>query len=316
MLEYREQGFAVQLMEHLVVPTFVLDASGHVTIWNRACERLTGVRAAEVIGTKLHWSGFYESARPCLADLVLNGDDDLVDELYLANRSETYQHGALSAENWCVLPQCGARRYLAIDAGPIYSPSGSLIAVVETLRDITSQKEAQTALETLASQDGLTGVANRRMFDQRLAAEWQHPAHLSLLMIDIDHFKPYNDALGHQRGDECLRRIADLIVSETRQECDLVARYGGEEFAVILPHADMQIALAVARRILAALKRAAIEHPCPACPPLVSLSIGAACRSDRSVTPDALIAAADASLYRAKQLGRDRIIIGETEIAA
>ncbi|MEF2550225.1 diguanylate cyclase [Aurantimonas sp. A2-1-M11] len=303
-------------MEHLVVPTFVLDAKGHVTIWNRACERLTGVRASEVIGTKRHWSGFYEKPRLCLADLVLSGQGDRVDDLYTANRSETYHQGALSAENWCVLPQCGARRYLAIDAGPIYSPNGSLIAVVETLRDITSQKEAQTALETLASQDGLTGVANRRMFDQRLAAEWQHPAQLSLLMIDIDHFKPYNDALGHQRGDDCLKRIASLIVSETRQECDLVARYGGEEFAVILPHADMHVALAVGRRILAAVKCAAIDHPDPACPPLVSLSIGAACRESRSEAPEALIAEADASLYRAKQLGRDRIIMGETDIAA
>jgi PAS domain-containing protein len=126
-------------MEHLVVPTFVLDPDGRVMIWNRACERLTGLLGSEVVGTKEHWRGFYDEPRPCLADLVLQGASG--EALYAELAPHTSDPGALTAENWCVMPQIGSRRYLAVDAGPIFSESGELLAVVETLRDITIQHE-------------------------------------------------------------------------------------------------------------------------------------------------------------------------------
>ena len=304
--------FAVQLMEHLVVPTFVLDAAGRVIIWNRACERLTGVAASTVLGTRLHWTGFYEKERRCLADFVIEGAPSNVADFYEIDLSMDCQTGALSAENWCMLPGGGGRRYLAIDAGPIYDDAGRLIAVVETLRDITAQKEAQSALELLASRDWLTGIANRRMFDEYLETKWalatMSDRPLSLLMIDIDHFKIYNDHFGHQSGDDCLKRIAGIIVKETREDTDLVARYGGEEFVVVLPQACIQGAISVADRIVKATHTAAIPPPQAYLLDRMTLSIGAASRDRLMTTPADLIAAADASLYAAKERGRNLIV--------
>lgn len=308
----KNRMFAVQLMEHLVVPAFVLDAEGVVIIWNRACERLTGIRGMDVIGTRDHWKGFYESPRPCLADLVLCGRSNDIADLYTVNRSEAFGKNGLSAENWCQPPNGSGRRYLALDAGPIYTDGGKLLAVVETIRDITVQKGAQMELEALASQDGLTGVANRRVFNECLDLEWRRAGDecrpLSLLMIDIDHFKQYNDALGHQEGDDCLRRTAALISEQMTRPTDLVARYGGEEFAVVLPGAGLADAMLVAERILAAMKSAALPHPSPDVCGHVSVSIGAGCNVDDCASPERLVSLADASLYSAKRQGRNRAV--------
>ena len=303
--------FAVKLMQHLVVPTFVLDADGRVMIWNRACERLTGLQASDVVGTNEHWRGFYDAPRPCLADLVLQGASG---ELLYAELSFS-DAGALRAENWCVMPQIGSRRYLAIDAGPIYSEEGELLAVVETLRDITIQHEAQLALKTLASADGLTGLANRRAFDIRLDEECRRAQRnagaVSLLMIDIDNFKAFNDTFGHQGGDDCLKQIARVIGGELLRPGDLAARYGGEEFAVIMPATPSHGAVIVAERLRYAVEALAIHHPSSP-PGIVTLSIGTAAASTAdAASPAALVASADAALYRAKRDGRNRVISTE-----
>jgi hypothetical protein len=165
-------SYAVRLMQHLVVPTFVINPARRVVIWNRACERLTGVAASEVIGTCGHWRAFYGQRRYCLADLVALNRQDKVGELYSEHATSEDNSLGLSAENWCVMPRLGNHLYLAIDAGPIHDEAGNLIAVVETLRDMTDQKRAEMALKTLATKDGLTGLANRRSFDQALEMEW------------------------------------------------------------------------------------------------------------------------------------------------
>ncbi|TFF27653.1 diguanylate cyclase [Jiella endophytica] len=309
----KHRDFAVRLMEHLVVPTFVLDGTGHVLIWNRSCERLTGISADDVIGTKHHWKGFYTEERACLADLVIRNAAADISGLYTVDCSSDPDRGIYSAENWCHLPRVGGLRYLAIDAGPIHDEDGNLIAVVETLRDITVQKEAQDKLEVLARQDSLTGIPNRRLFDEYLEGEWQIATatgrDLALLMIDIDHFKAYNDTLGHLAGDKCLQRIARLVADETRRECDVCARFGGEEFAVILPRTGLAGAIAVARRITRAVARAQIPNPGLGAGAKLTLSIGvAACDDvDRPETPTDLLAAADAALYAAKDSGRARV---------
>lgn len=136
-------SFAVTLMEHLMVPTFVLDAESRVLIWNRACERLTGVPASEVVGTQDHWKAFYESARPCLADLVVKGEYAEIAELYTVHEEPGQPVMGVHGENWCWMPRRGERLYLAIDAGPVYDEQGKLIAVVETLNDITARHVAQ-----------------------------------------------------------------------------------------------------------------------------------------------------------------------------
>lgn len=315
--------FSVRLMEHLVVPTFVLDADCRVLIWNRACERLTGLKASAVIGTREHWRGFYDDPRPCLADLIAQGRTEEMDALYAdhdhAGEDAITAHGR-KAENWCVMPQVGTRLYLAIDAGPIYDESGMLVAVVETLRDMTVQKEAQAELERLATRDGLTSVANRRCFDQTLNTEWRRATRearaLSLLMIDVDYFKFYNDTYGHQGGDECLRRIAAAMSGVVKRSSDSVARYGGEEFAILLPATDPEGASLVAERIRAAVESLAMPHEKSGVADHVTVSIGVASAIvSTGGMPTQLVGVADAALYRAKKEGRNRVVMARMEAA-
>ena len=152
-LAFNEQhvSFAITLMEHLVVPTFVLDAEQRVLIWNKACERLTDIPAAEVVGTRDHWRAFYETPRPCLADLVATGHYGQIAELYTVFEDPAEPVFGVHAENWCWMPARRQRLYLAVDAGPVFDESGKLIAVVETLRDITEKHLAQTQVAEQAS---------------------------------------------------------------------------------------------------------------------------------------------------------------------
>ncbi|MCF8197637.1 MAG: sensor domain-containing diguanylate cyclase [Sulfuritalea sp.] len=314
------QNFAVHLMQHLVVPTFVLDAECNVLIWNKACERLTGIKAEEVIGTRDHWRAFYESPRPCLADLLAQGRMDEAKSLYTQHDNIAEVSFGVHAENWCVMPCRDTRLYLAIDAGPIYDESGRLLAVIETLRDVTEHRNAQTALEKLASRDGLTGVANRRSFDERLANEWMRDRRgrkaLSLLMIDVDHFKRYNDTYGHQAGDTCLQKIAQVLEQVVHRPGDLVARYGGEEFAVILSSTDTVGAQGIAQRVLDHVAALEIPHGASELG-RVSLSIGVSTTHPApELTEASLIASADSALYEAKHAGRNRVVAAQGDQAA
>jgi diguanylate cyclase (GGDEF)-like protein len=313
----KDHAFAISLMEHLVVPTFVIDAAGRVLIWNKACERLTGVSASEVVGGREHWRAFYDLQRPCLADLVLAKRVTEISALYAKDGNFGISDFGVSAENWCVMPRVGHRLYLAIDAGPIYDESGSLIAVVETLRDITVQKQAQTDLETLATRDGLTGLANRRSFDERLVLEARRGARdgapLALLMIDIDCFKSYNDTYGHQKGDECLRAVAQAIGGTLWRAGDFAARYGGEEFTVIIPDTPLSGATRIAERLRAAVDHLGIAHGASVASDRVTLSVGGVVASAPYLPPEQLLAAADAALYRAKREGRNRSCVVSLE---
>jgi len=311
-----QHGFALKLMELLVIPTFVIDIHGKVIIWNRACERLTGVDAWEVLGTADHWKSFYHDQRPTLADLVIQGRDGDVQALYHQHARRNDNDSGLRAENWCDMPRVGRRRYLAADASPILDADGKLVAVAETLRDVTDEKRAQVALEQLATRDGLTGLANRRCFDDTLQAEWQRALRqqqpLSLLMVDVDNFKQYNDAYGHLGGDECLQRIACAVSNEMRAN-DLVARYGGEEFAVILPNQSLKGAAIVAERIRCRVEQLHLPNLGSA-QHVVTVSIGAATAlAAPGSDPSQLVATADSALYRAKHMGRNRISLPEPE---
>ena len=306
-----ERSFANKLLEMLAVPTFVLDIDCKVMLWNRACERLTGVPSHEVLGTSEHWRSFYNAPRPVLAELVLQHRTDEIAHLYARQVKHGQASSALCVESWCDMPRTGQRRYLAVDASPILDEDGMLVAVVQTLRDMTDEKMAQRALEQLASRDGLTGLANRRCFDVALDAEWARALRqeqpLSLLMVDVDHFKAYNDAHGHLGGDECLKRIASAVSSEMRAN-DLVARYGGEEFAVILPNQSLKGAAIVAERIRCRVERLQVQsgNTLPRHP--VTVSIGAATAiASPDTSASQLIEIADAALYRSKHMGRNRI---------
>ena len=140
MKSNRDRGFAIELVRQLVVPTFVLDAECQVIVWNQACERLTGMPAAEVIGTREHWRAFYGEPRPCLADLIVQGRTDEIDELYAIHDDSLGAAYGAHAENWCVMPLLGTELYLAIDAGPIRDEDGRIIGP-RAARGVTERRE-------------------------------------------------------------------------------------------------------------------------------------------------------------------------------
>lgn len=188
-----------------------------------------------------------------------------------------------------------------------------------TVRDITERKQAEKALEeynrkleALSTTDGLTGIANRRRFDEALSLEYarhaRSGAELSLILLDIDHFKAFNDSYGHVAGDDCLRQIGRVIAGCTARPGDLAARYGGEEFACILPETDHVGAVIIAERIRRAIQALGITHKASNVADCVTASLGAAtthCQTEGSVTN--FVAQADDLLYRAKSLGRNRV---------
>ncbi|MBB4260232.1 MULTISPECIES: diguanylate cyclase [unclassified Bradyrhizobium] len=192
--------------------------------------------------------------------------------------------------------------------------NGRVDGVVAISRDITEHKKLETRLETLAIEDSLTGLANRRRFDERLKEEWARAyrdrSSLALLMIDVDHFKAYNDEYGHPAGDACLRLVAKIIAAETQRAGDLAARYGGEEFAMLLPNTDAAGCALFGERIRSAIHEAGLVHATNPESGCVTASVGGAtCRPalERTAGVASLVEAADRALYAAKDAGRDRL---------
>jgi len=184
--------------------------------------------------------------------------------------------------------------------------------VVAIARDITDRKQLEEELRQLTTEDSLTRVFNRRFFDESLEQEWrrmmriQHP--ISMLMIDVDRFKHYNDTYGHIAGDVCLRQIAAELTRQMRRAGDIVARYGGEEFAIILPETDAEAAKVLAETLRESIESLSLEHIGIPDESVVTLSIGIA-----TLVPTAsqnairLVSLADKALYRAKAGGRNQV---------
>jgi diguanylate cyclase (GGDEF)-like protein len=209
----------------------------------------------------------------------------------------------------------------------LLSQHTKLYIQVARLRDSERAKAAE--LERLSTIDPLTGIANRRAFDDALEQEWRrmmrHKAALSLLMIDVDCFKLFNDSYGHVAGDQCLRAVAQTIAGRARRAGEMAARYGGEEFAVLLPHSDIGNANGLAALICESIRERRIPHEGSVVAPYVTISVGVASIADipKSVAalsretaatvaslvgPTLLVEAADHALYRAKTAGRNRFV--------
>ena len=173
-------------------------------------------------------------------------------------------------------------------------------------------KEKKHKLEILASLDGLTGIANRRMFDEFLMREWQRCRRnnepLSLVLLDIDHFKLFNDAYGHLQGDACLIQIAKTLQKIARRTTDLAARYGGEEFALILSNTDIKEALNLANKFQEILQPLQIIHPASPVSQFVTVSMGVTSLTPQSEDLNAFIDLADQAMYKAKENGRNQIM--------
>lgn len=196
-------------------------------------------------------------------------------------------------------------------------------AKIEAMRRLADMRQALVATRTqlraaneqlrlMASVNGLTELANRRRFDDELAQQWRSAARagspLSLLLLDVNRFKQFNDTYGHQHGDHCLRRLAALLRHEARRSGDLAARFGGEEFAVLLPDANAAGARAVAERLRQQLHKLAMPHAGSDIAPHVTVSIGIATLEPAPTDTEArrLVKLADDALYRAKADGRNR----------
>ena len=203
--------------------------------------------------------------------------------------------------------------------GVAMSEDGRPVRLLGAFQDITEKKVNALELQRLneelvrlSTTDALTQVGNRRLVDQTLKAEWQRAARrtgpVALLMIDVDHFKEYNDHYGHPAGDEVLRQIARLIGESVRRGGELVARYGGEEFVLLLPGANLEAARVVAERCRQGVADAKIEHRASNTSAWVGVSIGVASHvASSGVDCQVLVETADAALYRAKRCGRGRI---------
>jgi diguanylate cyclase (GGDEF)-like protein len=229
---------------------------------------------------------------------------ELTGMLYLENNAVS---GAFTENRLKVLQLLASQAAISIENASLYA-------------DMEARVAARTAeLKAMSLRDGLTGVANRRAFDERLQEELARSRRngrpLSLLIIDIDHFKRVNDTYGHPVGDACLRRMGETLLAKCQRATDFVARYGGEEFAIVLPDTDIKNALAFADRVRSAIEQIVLEvgdirHP-------ITASIGAAQAGPKSLTDSAyLIAAADRGLYAAKAAGRNCVmhVASNTEV--
>lgn len=263
-----------------------------------AAQRLLGVDPAELVGRRPE-ENIHPEDRPDYAALV-------------ASLRQGEEQGGLT---YRALRGDGSEIWVESTLRLVHDPeTGAPDGYVGISRDVTVSKAMEAKLEVLAATDGLTGIANRRHFDEELFTEWRQAARegtsLGLLLLDLDHFKRFNDHYGHPAGDECLRRVAGTIASTIRRPGDRPARYGGEEFAVILPSTDLAGALDVAERVRAGIEAMAIPHEGNESG-VVTASIGAAVIAPAPGSPIAtslLIAAVDRALYEAKRTGRNRVV--------
>lgn len=193
----------------------------------------------------------------------------------------------------------------------IFKPINPKIVRARVATHITLKRQSDL-LRSMAYLDGLTGVHNRRYFDEQLTAEWARAvrigAALSIVILDVDFFKRYNDRYGHQAGDDCLRRVATTIRTSLKRPTDQVARYGGEEFVCLLPHTDLAGSMQVAEQIRKDIEELHLEHADSSAAPYVTVSLGVCSRTaEQAGSAQQLLTQADAQLYAAKEQGRNRV---------
>jgi diguanylate cyclase (GGDEF)-like protein/PAS domain S-box-containing protein len=205
------------------------------------------------------------------------------------------------------------RKTMLLNARKIYREMNHTEMILLAIEDITERKMAEEQLKFIASMDGLTGIANRRHFDTTLDLEWRRAMRsvspVSLIMIDIDFYKNYNDSYGHLAGDSCLQKIAHTIRDSLRRAGNFAARYGGEEFTVILPDTNAKEAYVFAESLREKIENLNIEHKDSIVGSNVTVSLGVSSLiPDKNRTRDELISLADKALYKAKQGGRNRVV--------
>jgi diguanylate cyclase (GGDEF)-like protein/PAS domain S-box-containing protein len=322
ILESANRRFA-ELYLSLPIVCMTHDSMGGVHEYNRVCESVfNGLEIMQL--QRKGWRALCAPSDAVIADAALA-------RAFNGERTENMEWSHPMAD--------GTARHFLCNILPLHGSDGTIVAAISAHVDITQHKlheqdisqqlvdtnwsnalleaqkkrteiayaELETAnerLEALAFTDGLTGVMNHRAFQEQLIRECasasRHGTPLSLMLLDIDYFKGYNDSFGHQSGDRVLKKVASILEQSARA-CDAVARYGGEEFVVILPTTDEEGARVTAERFRAAIERASwIERQ-------VTASFGVSTQNGGSADPQALIQAADLALYSSKNTGRNRV---------
>jgi len=307
------------ILEGSPIPTFVIGTDHKVIYWNRALEEISRIKATEVHGTRNHWKAFYNEERPCMADIIVEEQIEEIPLWYAENytKSKLIEEACEGTDFFPAMGDTG--KWLRFTAAVLRDSAGMLLGAMETLEDITGRKLAEEALRanekkyrTLSITDGLTKLYNGRYFYQQLRTEieranrYQHP--LTLLFLDIDNFKNYNDTYGHLEGDEVLVRLGEVMLQCLRKT-DIAFRFGGEEFTAILPETEGEAAVVLAQRIRKEFKKERF-YPQEGAIVQVTVSVGVAQYSFEEQF-SSFLKRADKNMYRAKQGGKDRVFFDQ-----
>jgi diguanylate cyclase (GGDEF)-like protein len=296
------------VLEAVNAGVIVLDAERRIVLWNKWMALHSGCAPHKAVGANLFdllpelAGGRVEGA---VTQALTNHFSSLLSPTLNRAPFPLFANPAASAR--------GERMQQAIAVTPLPMPDDAPHCLIQ-LTDVSMAASREKLLRMQTFSDGLTGVANRRAFDVAIDREVRRAKRngstVSLLMIDIDYFKPYNDHYGHQQGDDCLIRVSAALQALLQRSVDMLARYGGEEFAVILPDNDTHQARDIAQALHDRVVELAIPHEYAGGPlKQITVSIGVATLPpDPSAEPHMLIGAADRALYAAKRQGRNRIV--------
>lgn len=290
-----------QIVETAIEGILIFDEKYRITFSNENMASMLGYTIAEMLG-RTYLSFFPESH---------------IDVYY--QQEELRKKGKTSVYESCLLTKDGQKHWFLISAKALLDDQGNFAGSFGMFTDINDRKEMELLLEDtnrklteLSNKDSLTGIANRRCFDTTLEHEYtrlrRSNSELSIIFLDIDHFKEYNDHYGHVAGDECLRQIGRALESSVSRSLDLTARYGGEEFACILPDTNIRGAAHVAGKIQQNIKELQIEHVKSPVSKFVTASFGVTTvKYSPDISPSDIVCKADKLLYKAKVSGRNRI---------
>lgn len=291
-----------------------------VVVWNRWVEQHARIEAASVLGHR--FVEIFPDMRDGRTHIAIR---EALRNNFASLLSQTLNKAPFPLYASPADAAAGARMQQAVHVMPLEVAGYGrhcLVQITDVSMAVLRERklrEQAVELQTQTLADGLTGIANRRRFDLHLDDEFRRAkrsaAPISLIMIDVDYFKAYNDHYGHQHGDECLARIAETLSRQLHRARDLVARYGGEEFTVILPDTDADGALQVAEAMRSEVENLGIEHAGSGVSGGVTISLGVSTMVPEQSTKSAsLIHAADRALYQAKRSGRNCVVVAGSEL--